>query len=234
MTFAFDPPDPVSLAIQGEEARFPVRRIFCIGRNYAEHAREMGHEAPAEAPFWFTKPADAAFDASEADEATIPYPPRTDDLHHEVELTVALGSGGRDIEPGAALEHVFGYAASIDLTRRDRQREAKECGAPWDEAKAFDLSAPMGPLGRAEVATDLDLDAARIFLAVDEEVRQDGSLGDMISKVPDLIALLSRSVELKAGDLVMTGTPAGVGPVKPGETLRASITGLPDCVVTVG
>ena len=239
MAFAFSTPPQTSLAIQGESDRFPVRRIFCIGRNYAAHAREMGNEPTKEAPFWFCKPADAAFDAGEADEAAISYPPRTQDLHHEVELTVAIGPhpegrSGVDIEPGDALEHVFGYAASIDLTRRDRQSEAKKNGRPWDEAKAFDLSAPMGPIGRAEVASDLDLQAARIFLAVDGEVRQDASLGDMISGVPDLIAVLSRSVELKPGDLVMTGTPAGVGPVKPGETLRASITGLPDCVVRIG
>ena len=234
MNTAFELAPRTTLAIQGETARFPVRRIFCIGRNYAEHAREMGDEPTAEAPFWFTKPADAAFDAGEPDDVTIPYPPRTEDLHHEVELTVAIKEGGKDIEPDAALDHVFGYAASIDLTRRDRQREAKEQGRPWDEAKAFDLSAPMGPIGRAEVATDLDLDNARIFLAVDEEVRQDASLGDMISDVPALIATISRSVALKPGDLIMTGTPAGVGPVQRGETLRASITGLPDCVVKIG
>ena len=232
MQLVFDPPARVTLAVDAEAARFPVRRIFCIGRNYAEHAREMGNEPTAEAPFWFMKPADAAFDAGEADAAAIPFPPRTRDLHHEVELTVALKDGGRDIEPGRALAHVFGYAASIDLTRRDLQAEAKRQGRPWDEAKGFDLSAPIGPIART--GPHLDLADGRIALSVDGEIRQDGRLGDMISGVPDLIAAISRSVELKAGDLVMTGTPAGVGPVRPGETLRASITGLANCVVRVG
>ena len=147
MDYAFTPPPVPSLAIQGESVRFPVRRIFCIGRNYAEHAREMGNEPTAEAPFWFCKPADAVVDASEENAAAIPFPPRTEDLHHEVELTVAIGTGGRDIDAGDALDHVFGYAASIDLTRRDRQREAKEQGRPWEEAKAFDHSAPDGSAG---------------------------------------------------------------------------------------
>ena len=227
------PPPIPSLAVQGEEGRFPLRRVFCVGRNYLEHVREMGNDE-REPPFFFGKPADAAFDAGPSDEARIPFPPETDDLHHEVELAVALRSGGRDIEPGDALGHVYGYAVAIDLTRRDLQAAAKTAGRPWDWAKGFDLSAPCGPIGPAELATDFDPATATIRLSVDDVVRQDGTISEMIWPVADIIAFASRSMELKAGDLFLTGTPAGVGPVEPGETLRGQITGLPDVVVTIG
>ena len=231
--YVVQPPPVPSLAVQGTDERFPVRRIFCVGRNYAAHAREMGHEGEDAEPFFFSKPADAAFDAGPNDGATIAYPPRTNELHHEAELAVALGRGGSDLEAEQALDHVFGYAAALDLTRRDRQREAKEAGRPWWEAKAFDRSAPVGTIGRKRDASDLDLENAAIQLFVDGAERQSARLGDMTRSVPELIAALSRSVKLEPGDLILTGTPAGVGPVERGEELRVKITGLPDCVVRV-
>ena len=231
--YVLGPPPVPSLAVQGEGGRFPLRRVFCVGRNYLEHVREMGNDERAP-PFFFSKPADAAFDAGPSDEARIPYPPETGDLHHEVELAVALGSGGRDIDPADALGHVYGYAVAVDLTRRDLQAAAKKAGRPWDWAKGFDLSAPCGPIGPAELATDFDPETATIRLSVDDVVRQDAAISEMIWPVADIIAFASRSMELKPGDLFLTGTPAGVGPVEPGQTLRGQITGLPDVVVTVG
>ena len=228
------PPPPVpSLAVQGEDARFPLRRVLCVGRNYLDHVREMGNDE-REPPFFFMKPADAAFSAGQGDGAAIPFPPDTEDLHHEVELAVALKSGGRDIAAGNALDHVYGYAVAIDLTRRDLQAAAKKAGRPWDWAKGFDLSAPVGPIGPVELATDFEVASAAIRLSVDDVVRQDAGTADMIWSVPEIIAAASRSVELRAGDLILTGTPAGVGRVEPGETLRGQITGLPDVVVRVG
>ena len=224
------PPVP-SLAVQGENGRFPLRRVFCVGRNYAAHVREMGNDE-REPPFFFMKPADAVFDAGPSDGARIPYPPETEDLHHEVELAVALHSGGRDIASEDALGHVYGYAVAIDLTRRDLQAAAKKAGRPWDWAKGFDLSAPCGPIGPVELATDFEADGP-ISLTVDDVMKQDATLAEMIWSVADIIAFASRSIELKAGDLFLTGTPAGVGPVARGETLRGQIKGLPDVVVTV-
>jgi len=216
MNFVFDPPARPSVAVAGTGARFPVRRIFCVGRNYAAHAREMGGDG-REPPFFFTKPADAVV----ASGATIPYPPDTADLHHEIELVVALGKGGADIPVEDALEHVFGYAVGIDLTRRDRQAEAKQAGKPWDVAKAFDRSAPISPIRPGPHPGE-----GRIWLAVDGQVRQDGDLRDMIWTVPEVIAHLSRSFELCAGDLIYTGTPEGVGPVGRGQTLTGAIAGV--------
>jgi fumarylpyruvate hydrolase len=208
---------PPTIAIAGEAARFPVRRIFCVGRNYAEHAREMGHDPDAEPPFFFTKPADAAVPGG-----TLPFPSRTRDLHHEVELVVALGRGGADIDRADALGLVFGSAVGLDLTRRDMQADAKKHARPWDMAKGFDASAPIAPLTRGLPAPD-----AAIRLAVDGAVRQQGRLSDLIWPIDALIAELSTYVALAPGDLIFTGTPSGVGPVRPGETLVATIDGLP-------
>ena len=232
--FAFDPPATVSLAIQGEDARFPVRRILCVGRNYAAHAAEMGGDASKEPPFFFMKPADAAFTAGVEDEAVAPYPTLTKNLHHEAELVVCIGTGGRDIAPDAALDHVFGYAAGVDLTRRDLQNEAKEARRPWDWSKGFDRSAPIGPIGRREVATDFSPTQGFIRLSVNDEVRQDADLAEQIWGVADTIAFASRGMELRAGDLIMTGTPAGVGALEKGDLVRCQIRGLPDLVVTIG
>ena len=231
--FVIDAPPLTSIAVDGQHGRFPVRRIFCVGRNYAAHAREMGRDPDREPPFFFTKPADAAFDAGAADDARIPYPPETANFHYEAELTVAIGRGGADIAEARALDHVYGYAASIDLTRRDLQLEARDKGRPWDWGKAFDLSAPLGPIRRREDATDLDLRDGAIRLELDGEVRQDAVLGELIWSVPEVIATISRSMALRPGDLVMTGTPAGVGPVARGQRLRVAITGLPDCMLAI-
>lgn len=209
-------PQP-SVAIAGEAERFPVRRIFCVGRNYADHAREMGHDPDAEPPFFFTKPADAAVPGG-----ALPFPARTDDLHHEVELVVALGGGGANIDRAEALGLVFGSAVGLDLTRRDLQADAKKRARPWDMAKGFDASAPIAPLTRGLPATD-----AAITLTIDGELRQQGHLSDLIWPIDALIAELSTYVALAPGDLIFTGTPSGVGPIRPGETLVATVAGLP-------
>lgn len=222
------PPAPVpSVAVDGAQARFPVRRVFCVGRNYAAHAREMGKDPDREPPFFFTKPADAVFD----DGAVIPFPSETQDLHHEGELVVALGSGGRNIAEGDALSHVWGYAAGNDLTRRDLQAEAKRMGRPWDLAKGFDDSALCGPLRPAAEIGHPERGAIR--LSVNGEARQDGDLSELIWSVPEVIAYLSRFVELTAGDLIYTGTPAGVGALQPGDVCVTEIEGLPSATLTL-
>lgn len=227
-SLAFDPPPRPTVAIAASTRRFPVRRIFCVGRNYAEHAREMGADPDREPPFFFTKPADAVVDSG----ATVPYPPLTHDLHHEIELVVAIGRQGRDIPPKRALEHVWGYAAGIDLTRRDLQDAAKKSGRPWDWGKAFDNSAPCGPLLAAAAAPPPS--SGRIWLSVDGQPRQSGDLGQMIWPVADVIALASRSVELRPGDLIFTGTPAGVGALKPGDLVEGGIDGIGAVSIRIG
>jgi fumarylpyruvate hydrolase len=214
------PPLTATVAVAGETRRFPVRRIFCVGQNYAAHAREMGGDPTREAPCFFAKPADAVV----ASGATIPYPPRTSDLHHEIELVVALGRGGADIAKEAALDHVFGYAAGVDLTRRDLQSEARKAGRPWDLSKGFDHSAPLGAITPA--ATIGHPRAGRIRLAVNSATRQDADLSEMIWSVAEIIAILSQYVRLEAGDLVFTGTPAGVGPLVPGDRVIGEIEGV--------
>ena len=218
--YVFAPPVPASVAMAGETARFPVRRIFCVGRNYAAHAREMGKDPDREPPFFFTKPADAVVD----DGATIPYPPETKNFHYEIELIVAIGTGGADISPEAALDHVFAYGVGIDLTRRDLQLEARDKGRPWDWGKAFDLSAPIAPLHRVNAIGHPV--KGRIWLAVNGAVKQEADLTELIWPVPDIIAILSRSMTVKPGDLIMTGTPAGVGAIAPGDKVTGGIDGL--------
>ncbi len=218
MSWTFDPPDRPALPIVGSEDRFPVRRIFCVGRNYAAHAREMGHDPTREPPFFFTKPADALV----MDGAAIPFPPATENLHHEAELVVAIGRAGANIAAPAALDHVFGYAIGNDLTRRDLQAAAKKVGRPWDMAKGFDRSAPCGPLHPVELVGHVS--SGRIALSVNEEIRQEADLADMIWSVPEVISHLSNLVEIRPGDLIMTGTPDGVGALHPGDT----------CVVEIG
>lgn len=209
-----------SVEIAGSDERFPVRRIFCVGRNYAEHAREMGGSPEREPPFFFAKPADAVVGGT----ADIAMPPRTANLHHEVELVVALGSGGRDIAQDAAIGTVFGYAVGNDLTRRDLQAEAKGAGRPWDMAKGFDYSAAISAI---RPALDIGHPAnARIWLSVNGELRQEGDIADMIWPVADIVAELSTYVELKAGDLIYTGTPAGVGRIVAGDLVEGGIEGI--------
>jgi len=222
--FVFAPPAPVGLAIAGTTDRFPVRRIFCVGRNYAEHAREMGHDPQAEPPFFFTKPADAVV----AGGSTIPYPPATADLHHEAELVVALGRGGFMVSEDEAGALIWGHAAGNDLTRRDVQAQAKAARRPWDMSKGFDRSAVIGTLRPGPVQAD-----AVIRCVVDGAVRQEARLSDMIWPVPAVIAYLSRLVELAPGDLIMTGTPAGVGPVARGQVCTVTIDGLEPAAVTI-
>ncbi|CAM3961194.1 Fumarylpyruvate hydrolase [Roseomonas mucosa] len=216
--FVIAPPAQPSLPVRGGGS-FPVRRIFCVGRNYAEHAREMGSDPDREPPFYFTKPADAVLVGG----ADMPYPPATKDLHHEMELVVAIGTGGRDIAESDALTHVWGYCAGLDMTRRDLQNAAKKTGRPWDMGKGFDHSAPMGGLVPAQ---GIDPGRGRIELKVNGQTRQVSDLGQMIWSVPEVIANLSRLVELAPGDLIMTGTPEGVAAVAKGDVLEGSIEGV--------
>lgn len=218
--FVFTPPSPPSVAVAGNAARFPVHRIYCIGRNYAAHVREMGGDPARAAPIFFTKPADAVL----ADGADLPYPPGTQDLHHEAELVVAIGVGGYDIAPAAALDHVYGYAIGNDYTRRDLQSEAQKRGQPWDTAKGFDHSAAIGPIHPAGSLGHPR--RGQIWLTVNGAERQRSDLAEMIWDVPGIIGALSRFWTLVPGDLIFTGTPQGVGPVRPGDLVIAGIEGL--------
>lgn len=209
-----------AVEVAGTALRFPVRRIFCVGRNYAEHAREMGGGGDRTPPFFFSKPADAVMPNG----SDVPYPSRTSDLHHEIELVVALGGGGSNVESAAALALVFGYAVGNDMTRRDLQASVREQKQPWDIAKGFDHSAPISPI--VPVAASGHPAAGRIWLEVNGRPRQQGDLADMIWKVPEIIAELSTWFELCPGDLIFTGTPAGVGPLVPGDRVRGGVDGL--------
>jgi fumarylpyruvate hydrolase len=227
MTFVIEPaPQPIVPVDGGGD--FPVRRIYCVGRNYADHAREMGGDPDREAPFFFMKPADAVVPTG----ATIPYPPQTANLHHEIELVVAIGTGGADIAVADALDHVFGYATGIDLTRRDLQAQARDAGRPWDMAKGFDRSAPCGPI--RTVAQVGHVAAGAIALTIDGAPRQSSDVAKLIWSVPEVIAYLSGLVTLKPGDLIFTGTPEGVGPVIAGQTMLGHIDGLVDIEITIG
>jgi fumarylpyruvate hydrolase len=219
--FAFTPPATPSLAVFGSSARFPIRRVFCVGRNYATHAREMGSDPDREPPFFFMKPADAVVPA----EGALPYPPATKELHHEIELVVALRSGGADIPADEALAKVWGYGVGIDLTRRDLQAVAKDAGRPWDMAKGFDASAPCTPL-RPVSAFGHPAEDACIRILVNGEVRQDGALSEMIWPIADIISHLSRLVTLAPGDLIFTGTPGGVGALQPGDRVHGEVAGV--------
>lgn len=218
MTFTFPPPVLPSLPIAGSDARFPVHRIYCIGRNYAAHAKEMGAQVASRAhPVFFMKPTDALMPEG----GEVPYPPATHELHHEVEMVVALRHGGRDIEPAQALACVFGYGIGLDLTRRDLQRAMKATGMPWDVAKGFDHSAPVSALRPASSCGHPE--RARLSLAVNGEVRQQADIAEMTLKVPEIIAELSTLFELKPGDLIFTGTPSGVGPLQRGDRFHAEL-----------
>ena len=221
MAYLFDPPSVPSLPIADSEQRFPVHRIYCIGRNYAEHAKEMGAQVVSRAnPVFFMKPADATVPEG----GDIPYPSATHELHHEVEMVVALAKGGRDIVASRALDRVFGYGVGLDLTRRDLQAAMKAKGLPWDVAKGFDASAPVSAL---RAASEIGHPShARLSLAVNAELRQDIDIADMIFPVADIIAELSKLFELKPGDLIFAGTPAGVGPLVRGDRFRAELAGI--------
>jgi fumarylpyruvate hydrolase len=218
MSLAFEL-QPVSVEVS-DGSRFPVRRIFCVGKNYADHVREMGSDPEREPPFFFSKPADAVIAAN----AEIPFPPRTVNLHHEIELVVAIGQGGASIPAESALAHVFGYAVGNDLTRRDLQAEAKADGRPWDMAKGFDNSAVVSPLRPVDEVGHPE--RARIWLNVNGMARQDGDIAEMIWPVPEIIAELSTYVGLMPGDLIFTGTPAGVGRIARGDQVEGGIDGI--------
>lgn len=220
MKYILDPPPIPSLPIHGSDQRYPIRRIFCIGRNYADHAREMGAAPETGMPMFFCKPADAVV----SDGAEVPYPPMTTELHHEVELVVALARGGTDIPVEDATALIFGYGVGVDLTRRDLQRQVKSKGHPWEIAKSFDHSAPISAL---RPAADVDLGAQTMLrLSVNGEQRQQAALGAMTHSVAQIIAVLSTLFELKAGDLLFTGTPAGVGPLQRGDRVHGELVGV--------
>ena len=225
MTFVFTPPAAAAVPVQGGAATalFPVHRIYCVGRNYALHAIEMGHSG-REAPFFFMKPADAVLPVAEGTVGQMHYPSLSKSLHHELELVVAIGKGGRDIPAAQALEHVWGYAVGLDMTRRDLQGEAKKLGRPWCIGKGIDESAPIGPITRAEECR-LDADT-KISLLVNGQTRQASSLGKLIWSVPEIIEHLSKAWELAPGDLIFSGTPEGVAAVEVGDTLSARVDGV--------
>lgn len=215
-----------SLPIAESNQAFPVGRIYCVGRNYAEHAREMGHDPEREPPFFFMKPADAIV----GNGAAIPYPQVTKDLHHEIEMVVAIGKDGANIAVEKALDHVFGYGVGLDMTRRDLQGEAKKMGRPWEMGKAFDNSAPCTALKTVAMVGHPAKGA--IWLKVNGKVTQKGDLSEMIWNVPETIAYLSKLITLRAGDIIMSGTPAGVGPVKAGDKLEGHVDGVGELTVT--
>jgi fumarylpyruvate hydrolase len=227
MQYVIVPTEQPSVAVAGHSSRFPVRRIFCVGQNYADHAREMGADPDRKPPFFFCKPADAAHESG----TPWPYPSRTTDLHHEIELVVALARGGREIAKDSASDCIFGYAVGIDWTRRDLQAAAKKDGRPWDAAKGFDHAATLGPIHpRATVG---HIATGRIWLAVDDVIKQNGDVSQLIWSVPEVIAELSTLFELRAGDLIYTGTPAGVGAVRRGQRVTGGIDGLGEISATI-
>ena len=228
MTYVFPAPEQASLAVRGSDARFPIRRIFCVGRNYAAHAREMGKDPDREPPFFFTKPADAALDTP----CTIAYPKLTQNLHHEIELVIAIGKGGSEIAEADVMDHVWGASVGLDLTRRDLQMEARDMGRPWDWGKAFDQSAPIAPI--VPIAEVPSVETGRIWLAVNGETRQDADLADLIWSVREHVSVLSRAMTLAPGDIVMTGTPAGVSAVVAGDVITGGVEGIGELEVTIG
>lgn len=227
MTILFAPP-PQILAPTSDGNDYPVRRLFCIGRNYAAHAREMGKDPDREAPFFFTKWAETIVPSG----TSVAYPPETANFHYEAELVVAIGKGGRNIAVDAALDHVYGYATGLDMTRRDLQFEARDKGRPWDTGKNVEQSSPLGLIHPASEVGHLS--SGRIMLTVNGEVRQDADLADLIWSVPEVIAYVSRFYRLEPGDLIYTGTPAGVGAVVAGDSITVSIAGLTDLLTPIG
>ncbi len=226
MDYVISAPTPPSVAVVETEARFPVHRIYCVGRNYAAHAREMGSNPDREPPFFFLKPADAVIEQAE-----VPYPPATSNLHYEMEMVVAIGQGGSNIPAAQALDHIYGYAVGLDLTRRDLQRQAKEAGRPWDAAKGFDHSAPCSPIRPVSLIGHPD--HARIWLQVNGTTRQDSDVNKMIWSVPEIIGHLSTLFTLQPGDLIYSGTPQGVGAVERGDRLVGAVEGVGKLAVTL-
>jgi len=230
MRFPFPPPPTVSVPVIGSDARFPVHRVYCVGRNYEEHAKEMGFTG-REPPFFFLKPADTIVVAETGQTATIPYPSLTRNLHHEVELVVAIGQGGKNIRAADAHQHIFGYAVGLDMTRRDLQTEMKKQGRPWCIGKAFDQSAPIGPITPADQAGDIT--QASLWIQVNGSDRQRSQISKLIWNISEIIEHLSAAWELQPGDLIYTGTPEGVAAVVGGDTMTAGVDGLVPIAVRV-
>ena len=230
MSYVFNPAPVVSVPVFGSALRFPVHRIYCVGRNYEEHAKEMGFSG-REAPFFFMKPADALVVVNPGETGHMPYPTLTSNLHHEIELVVALGKGGKNIAAADAHKHIFGYAVGLDMTRRDLQNEMKKLGRPWSISKGFDHSAPIGAITPAADAPDIA--SAEILLQVNGEQRQRSQIAKLIWNISEVIEHLSAAWELQSGDLIYTGTPEGVGAVVSGDSMSAGITGLQSITVTV-
>jgi len=230
-SYVFPPPAPVGIPIVGSQDRFPVRRVYCVGRNYADHAREMGFDPDREPPFFFCKPADAVVPAEAGATLDIAYPSETSNYHYEIELVVAIGKGGSNIAVDQALEHVWGYAVGLDMTRRDLQFKMRDAGRPWELGKAGDAGAPIAPLRRASEAGDVS--HAAIWLNVNGRERQRSDTSKLIWSVAETIAYLSKYFRLEAGDLIYTGTPEGVGPVVPGDVMEGGVQGLESLRVRV-
>ena len=231
MSYVFNPAPIVSVPVVGSAARFPLHRIYCVGRNYEDHAKEMGFTG-REPPFFFMKPADAVLVVNAGETARLPYPSLTKNLHHEIELVVAIGTGGKNIQAADAHKHIFGYAVGLDMTRRDLQNEMKKQGRPWCIGKGFDASAPIGPITPAAAAGDIA--QAEIYLQVNGQDRQRSQVSKLIWSMAEVIEHLSAAWMLQPGDLIYTGTPEGVGAVVAGDTMLGAVTGLESIKITVG
>ncbi|MFJ2992367.1 fumarylacetoacetate hydrolase family protein [Pandoraea sp. NPDC087047] len=231
MSFVFTPPATVAIPIVGSHDQFAVRRVYCVGRNYAAHAREMGFDPDREPPFFFCKPADAVLPVAYGETLALKYPAQTSNYHYEAELVAAIGKAGSDIALDEALSHVWGYAVGLDMTRRDLQMKMREMGRPWEIGKAFDASAPIGPIH--PVSSVGHIEKAAISLTVDGEQKQKSDVTHLIWSVAETVSYLSQFFRLEPGDLIYTGTPEGVGPVKPGETMVTAVEGLGEITVRV-
>lgn len=230
MSYTFTPPATISVPVVGKAERFPVHRIYCVGRNYEEHAKEMGFTG-REPPFFFLKPNDSLVLVNPGETGSMPYPPLTKNLHHEIELVVAIGKGGKNIKAADAFSHIYGYAVGLDMTRRDLQGEMKKQGRPWCIGKAFDHSAPMGPITPAAQAGDVE--NAELYVQVNGADRQRSNVNKLIWNIAETIEHLSAAWELQAGDLIFTGTPEGVAAVVSGDTMVGAVTGLGELKVKV-
>ncbi|PVY77682.1 fumarylpyruvate hydrolase [Cupriavidus alkaliphilus] len=231
MSYVFTPPATVAIPVAGSDDRFAVRRVYCVGRNYAAHAREMGFDPEREPPFFFCKPADAIVPVQAGTTLELPYPAQTQNYHYEAELVAVIGKGGSDIPVGQALEHVWGYAVGLDMTRRDLQMKMREMGRPWEIGKAFDASAPVGPIHRA---SDIGHpQQAALWLTVNGETKQRSTVAHLIWSVAETVAYLSQFFRLEPGDVIFTGTPEGVGPVNAGDTMVTGVDGLGELAVRV-
>jgi fumarylpyruvate hydrolase len=230
MSYTFNPPATISVPVVGKAERFPVHRIYCVGRNYEEHAKEMGFTG-REPPFFFLKPNDSLVLVNHGETGSMPYPPLTQNLHHEIELVVAIGKGGKNIKAADAFNHIYGYAVGLDMTRRDLQGEMKKQGRPWCIGKAFDHSAPMGPITPAAQAGDVE--NAELYVQVNGADRQRSHVNKLIWNIAETIEHLSAAWELQAGDLIFTGTPEGVAAVVPGDTMVGAVAGLGELKVKV-